>query len=95
MKTRVHRTAGTTRTAGKGLLSIALLACLASAGALGCFELKEPPCAFSCATPPHRCPEKYTCGEDGLCYREGADRSLCPLLPPDDAGADAADANDR
>lgn len=92
MKTRLLRTARTARTC---LLCIGLLASAVTAGALGCFELKEPPCAFSCATPPHRCPEQYTCGDDGLCYREGADRTQCPLLPPDDAGTDAADGNDR
>lgn len=81
-----------------GLGAVVLLACLAAAVTFGCFDLKEPPCAFSCATPPHRCPAMYTCGDDGLCYREGAERSRCALLPPTDAGVDAEsapDANDR
>jgi hypothetical protein len=55
---------------------------------VGCFDLKKPPCAFSCAEPPHRCPENYSCGDDGLCYREGADPTLCQLNPPADGGTD-------
>lgn len=59
---------------------------LAAVVPLACFSLKEPPCAFSCLTPPHRCPEQYTCQADGLCHREGA-AGMCILTPPIDAAA--------
>jgi hypothetical protein len=62
---------------------------LAGAAPLACFDLKKPPCAFSCAKPPHTCPQNYTCGDDGLCYRDGADPEKCLLIPPEDAGGDA------
>ena len=71
------------------LVGAALLAAFAST-ALSCFDLKKPPCAFSCAQPPHTCPQDYTCGDDGLCYRNGADPTKCALTPPGDAGTDAA-----
>jgi len=70
------------------LLAIALAA-LATVP-VACFDLKTPPCAFSCAQPPHSCPQHYTCGDDGLCYRDGADPTKCPLTPPGDAASDAA-----
>jgi hypothetical protein len=66
----------------------ALSALVTVTSSFGCFELKKPPCAFSCAEPPHRCPDTYTCGEDGLCYREGADPEKCLLIPPGDGGSD-------
>ena len=69
------------------LVGAALLAASTTA-ATSCFDLKKPPCAFSCATPPHTCPQDYTCGDDGLCYRDGADPAKCLLTPPGDAGAD-------
>ncbi|MES1205602.1 MAG: hypothetical protein ABUS79_06655 [Pseudomonadota bacterium] len=47
-----------------------------------CFSLKTPPCAFTCVQPPHACPEGYTCGDDGLCHRDGTDES-CHLTAPD------------
>jgi len=71
------------------LLGATLLGAFATAAA-SCFEVKQPPCAFSCATPPHTCPRDYTCGDDGLCYRDGADPAKCVLTPPGDAGTDAA-----
>lgn len=61
----------------------------ATAATTSCFDVKKPPCAFSCVQPPHHCPEGYTCGDDGLCYREGADPAKCVLTPPGDAGSDA------
>jgi hypothetical protein len=60
----------------------------ASAAPLACFSLKQPPCAFTCVEPPHRCPASYTCGSDGLCHLEGA-TGICPFSPPDDGGRDA------
>ena len=72
------------------LLGLALAAIVP----LACFSLKEPPCAFSCVTPPHRCPEQYTCQADGLCHREGA-TGICGLTSPVDAAAgDAQDGGD-
>lgn len=62
--------------AGVGLIA-ALLA--------GCFSLKEPPCAFSCADPPHACPAHYACMTDGLCHKEGTTLA-CFLTSPTDAG---------
>ncbi len=65
----------------------ALIAGLLSASLGACFSLKEPPCAFSCLEPPHRCPESYSCLSDGLCHRQGA-TGACFLTPPGDGGAD-------
>ena len=63
---------------------------------VGCFSLREPPCAFSCAEPPHACPAQYTCLDDGLCHRAGS-VAACGLTPPGDAavdaGADVAEAS--
>ena len=75
-------------------LGLALVtALLAGIAALtSCFSLREPPCAFSCLAPPHRCPAQYTCESDGLCHRGGA-TGMCALTPPGDGGDDAA-AND-
>ena len=56
----------------------------------GCFSLKEPPCAFSCVQPPHRCPEQYSCLADGLCHRQGVAASVCTLRAPGDAGSEAS-----
>lgn len=66
---------------------------LAAVVPLACFSLKEPPCAFSCLTPPHRCPEQYTCQADGLCHREGA-TGICTLASPLDAAAGDAQGGD-
>jgi hypothetical protein len=68
------------------LCALALAAGLAALIPTACFSLREPPCAFSCLVPPHRCPEKYTCGDDGLCHRAGAE-GICTLVSPADAGA--------
>ena len=68
-------------------LAVGLLVLGAGAGVAGCFSLKEPPCAFTCVEAQHRCPERYTCGDDGLCHREGA-TAMCGLTSPFDAGTD-------
>lgn len=61
--------------------------------AVGCFDLKQPPCAFSCVDAPHRCPESYVCESDGLCHRPGA-TGVCLLTPPPkDAGAGTPDGD--
>ena len=73
------------------LLATVILAGAAAAFPLGCFSLSEAPCAFSCVQPPHRCPEQYTCGGDGLCHREGS-TGICTLTPPGDAGGDRPDS---
>jgi hypothetical protein len=68
-----------------GAITLASLATFSVA----CFDLKTPPCAFACTEPPHSCPQSYTCGDDGLCYRDGVDPAKCPLTPPADAATDA------
>jgi hypothetical protein len=73
-----------------------LLGLLVLAGPMGgCFSLQQPACAFSCAEPPNRCPEGYSCGDDRICHRsDGArDVTACPLTAPapaPDASVDAA-----
>lgn len=79
------------RAASRLALALALLA-LGAAGFAGCFSLKEPPCAFTCVEAAHRCPESYTCGDDGLCHREGA-TATCGLTSPFDAGVDASSSD--
>jgi hypothetical protein len=49
-----------------GVAVAALLAALVA----GCFSPRQPPCAFSCATPPHSCPSQYACADDGFCHRD-------------------------
>jgi len=81
-----------------GLVALWLASCGAVVGGTlpvtGCFSPEQPACAFSCAEPPNRCPESYTCGDDLLCHRTGAE-TACPLSPPHDGSspADAANAS--
>lgn len=75
-----------------GFAIFAGLVGLATSGSFGCFSLKEPPCAFSCVQPPHRCPEQYSCGADGLCHRQGA-TGVCALKRPE-GGVPASDGGD-
>jgi hypothetical protein len=70
-----------------GTLVVAVVAGM-GVGLSGCFSPKEVPCAFTCLDPSHACPQDFTCGDDGLCHREGA-VGECPLAPPGDAGTDA------
>jgi hypothetical protein len=73
---------------------VAVLAATAAPlwGPTGCFSPLQPPCAFSCVEQERRCPEHYTCGDDGICHREGA-TGICVLTPPADAAPpDAGDA---
>jgi hypothetical protein len=60
----------------------ALLLALAPA----CFTPDQPPCAFSCATPPQTCPAGYTCGADLICHND-SNPGACDLSV--DAGTDA------
>ncbi len=85
---KLHRSSKR-KTAARNLfaaLSTLALALATGLAAGGCFSLKEPACAFSCQQPPHRCPESYACGTDGLCHRNGA-TATCGLTPPDGGAA--------
>ena len=73
------------------LLASGIAMLLAAAAPIACFSLQEPACAFTCVTPPHLCPENYSCGDDGLCHRAGA-TGVCAFAAPNDGAADAADA---
>jgi hypothetical protein len=70
---------------------------LAAAALVGCFEARQPPCAFSCAAD-GVCPAGYSCGTDGVCHHDN-DPGACDIpsqidagdAASDDGGADAAD----
>ena len=66
---------------GARYLAFALLA-LAPALPVACFSPSTPACAFSCVSAGHLCPDGYTCGDDGICHREGS-TATCPLIPAD------------
>ena len=36
----------------------------------GCFNIDEPPCAYSCG-PNGECPDDYSCGSDNYCHLHG------------------------
>jgi len=75
------------RSARHWLLRLALAG--AAAGIGGCFSPSTPPCAFTCVSAGHLCPDDYTCGTDGLCHRDGA-QDVCGLKPPYGAGGASA-----
>jgi hypothetical protein len=62
---------------------IVFLAAVVAAGA-GCFSPPQPACAFSCAENGD-CPSGYSCADDGVCHREGDQRS-CDIPPQTDGG---------
>lgn len=72
------------------VLLIALTALVVGGSVVSCFSPREPPCAFSCARPPHACPPDYTCGNDGYCHRVDA-TAACDY---GDAGREAASGSD-
>jgi hypothetical protein len=49
-------------------LIVALFAAVSGLTVSACFTPDHPPCAFTCADPPHTCPSGYTCGADNLCH---------------------------
>jgi hypothetical protein len=88
----VFRTSRTVpRRLGAGAVVMASIMSALALSPVACFSLKEPPCAFTCVEPPHRCPSNYTCGDDGLCHRVGV-ATMCPLAPPGNDGAVGDDA---
>jgi hypothetical protein len=76
------------------LLSVtrALLLAALAATASGCFSVKQPACAFSCATD-GLCPAGYSCAADGVCHRDDG-QGTCDIPPQIDAGDAAADTAD-
>jgi len=58
----------------------------------GCFSPSTPPCAFTCISAGHLCPDDYSCGADGLCHRDGA-QDVCGLTAPYGAGGMAGAAS--
>jgi hypothetical protein len=62
----------------------------------GCFDPRQPACAFSCAAD-GVCPASYHCAADGLCHRDDGQGGACTLTPQIDAAQDASDtdASDR
>lgn len=54
----------------------------------GCFEPRQPGCAFRCGVD-GLCPEQYVCGDDGICHREDG-QGMCDLPPQTDASADGS-----
>jgi hypothetical protein len=66
-----------------------LLAALAAPAS--CYEPRQPPCAFSCATD-GVCPSGFTCGADGVCHNDDHP-GTCDIPPQIDAG-DAGSEDD-
>jgi len=54
----------------------------------GCYEPRQPPCAFSCAAD-GVCPSGFTCGTDGVCHRDDS-TGICDIEPQVDAAQDTA-----
>jgi len=67
---------------------IAMLAGLLAMAA-GCFKPDRPACAFSCATPPHTCPQGFVCGEDNLCHDPNS-AGVCTIMVTDAAPDDGS-----
>ena len=67
------------------------LALVGGTALAGCFSPSTPPCAFTCLSAGHLCPEQYSCGADGLCHRDGA-QDVCGLTAPYGAGGGTAGA---
>jgi hypothetical protein len=60
----------------------------AFAAAAGCYEPRQPVCAFSCVED-GLCPSGFTCGSDGICHRDNA-QGVCEIDPLVDAAQDTA-----
>jgi hypothetical protein len=69
------------------LLRLVVVLLVGAAASPGCFDPRQPGCAFSCATD-GMCPASYRCADDGLCHRDDGQGS-CMLLPQIDAAQDA------
>jgi hypothetical protein len=69
------------------VLRFLLVLALAAAAAPGCFDPRQPGCAFSCAAD-GLCPAAYHCADDGLCHRDDG-QGFCSLPPQNDAAQDA------
>lgn len=69
------------------LLRSFLMVALAAAVLPGCFDPRQPGCAFSCAAD-GICPAAYHCADDGLCHRDDG-QGACTLPPQIDAAQDA------
>ena len=69
----------------RGGLRVALIGGLTTLAA--CFSPGKPPCAFTCVSASHLCPDDYTCGADGLCHRAGAEDTCALTSPYGEGGA--------
>ena len=56
----------------------------------GCYDLPAPSCGFVCGAD-GACPDAYTCGDDGVCHRDGAPAQVCSVPDDDDGGDDSGD----
>jgi hypothetical protein len=70
------------------VLRLLLVLAVAAAAAPGCFDPRQPDCAFSCAAD-GLCPAAYHCADDGLCHRDDG-QGFCSLPPQNDAAQDGS-----
>jgi hypothetical protein len=71
-------------------LRLCLALVVAAALLPGCFDPRQPACAFSCAAD-GLCPVNYHCADDGLCHRDDGQGGVCTLPPQIDAAQDTVD----